>query len=153
MSQADGTIVRSYRITRCRRLLEPFVDTDTIVLFPHAGEQEIADFGARPPVPSSSGDAEPLHALLGIVRDAGTGKIEEAKRARRALVAGFGCAAEPTCCFRMIWRQISAGRMEIAERSGRFRIAGERGPTQPGFAVGWICIHSDAVHQRLPQRA
>ena len=33
-SQADGTIVSSYRITRCRRLLEPFVETDTIVLFP-----------------------------------------------------------------------------------------------------------------------
>jgi hypothetical protein len=41
----------------------------------------------------------------------------------------------------MIWRQVSGGRMVIAERSGRFRIAGERGPTQPGFAVGWICIN------------
>jgi hypothetical protein len=49
----------------------------------------------------------------------------------------------------MIWRQVSAGRIEIAERGGRFRLAGERGPTQPGFAVGWICIYSDAVHQRL----
>src|SRR6478609_10655172 len=112
--QADGTIVRGHRITRCRRLLEPLVDEDTIVLFPHAGEEEISELGARRPVPGSSGDAEPLHALLGIVRDAGTGEIEQAKRARRALVASLGCAAEPTCCFRMIWRQASGARMEIA---------------------------------------